>query len=85
MAKTFVGMAHPDTHPVTTPGEYVKRVHMFDVPTSLREHASYALGELSGREWWTVGEFRYEGEACYDTAVARRTDKGVIEYGIETE
>lgn len=86
MGKAFTGMVHPDTHPITSPDGYVKRVHMFDIPAPLREHAHYALNDLSGDGWWTVGEFRYEGEGCYDTAVARRVMRGghvVVEYGIE--
>lgn len=85
--KTFAGMVYPDTHPVTVPERYVTRVHMFDIPAALREHAAYALGELSGGEWWTVGEFRYAGED-FDTAIARRVLVGgrmVIEYGVESE
>lgn len=80
--RTFTGMTIPDTHPMTLPAAFVTRVHMLDVPASLRAHAAYALGELSGDEWWTVGEFRYEGEEYYDTAVARRV-AGQIQYGIE--
>ena len=83
--RTFAGMVHPDTHPIATPDAYVKRVHMFDVPAPLRDHAHASLGELSGDEWWTVGEFRYAGEFCYDTAVARRNERGQVEYGIEAE
>lgn len=85
--KTFAGMVFPDTHPVTVPDRYVRQVHMFDIPAGLREHAAYSLNSLSGGEWWTVGEFRYEGED-FDTAVARRVLRGsrmVVEYGVESE
>lgn len=85
--KAFAGMVVPDTHPLTVPDRYVSRVHMFDIPASLREHAAYSLNDLSGDQWWTVGEFRYAGED-YDTAVARRVlrdGRVVVEYGIESE
>lgn len=85
--KTFEGMVIPDTHPLTVPGRSVRRVHMFDVPTTLRQHAHEALHALSGEEWWTIGEFRYTRED-YDTAVARRVmvaGSMIIEYGIEED
>lgn len=85
MGRTFVGMAHPDTHPLVVPAKYVKRVHMFDIPAPLREHAHNSLAELSGDVWWTLGEFRYAGEADYDTAVCRRNRRGQIEYGIDLD
>lgn len=80
--RAFTGEVIPDTHPTTLPAAFVTRVHMFDIPATLREHAAYALGDLSGDEWWTVGEFRYAGESFYDIAVARR-DRATILYGIE--
>jgi hypothetical protein len=83
--RTFEGMAYPDAHPLTVPDRFVTRVHMFDVPATLREHAHNALGDLSGNVWWTVGEFRYAGEGCYETAVACRNRRGQVEYGIESE
>lgn len=83
--RTFVGMVYSDTHPIVLPAEYVKRVHMFDVPAPLREHAHNSLAGLEGDVWWTLGEFRYSGEADYDTAVCRRNRQGQVEYGIESE
>jgi hypothetical protein len=83
--KTFEGMVFPDTHPLTVPDARVRRVHMFDVPALLRQHAHESLHTLSGEEWWTIGEFRYTRED-YDTAVARRAmvaGNMIIEYGIE--
>lgn len=82
--KAFEGVAITDTHPTIIAAVYVRKVGMFDVPASLREHAVYALGDLSGGVWWTVGEFLYAGESVYDTAVARRV--GVqVQYGVEKE
>lgn len=85
--KTFEGLAYLDTHPLTVPDRYVTRVHMFDVPAVLRDHACTSLDALSGDEWWTVGEFRYQGED-FDTAVARRVLREgcmAVEFGIESE
>lgn len=85
--KTFSGMAFPDTHPSTVDNTYVRRTHMLDIPALLRVHAYGALGDLSGDEWWTIGEFRYEGED-YDTAVARRilrNGRMAVEFGIERD
>lgn len=85
--RTFEGMSCPESHPVTVRDRYVTRVHMFDIPTSLRNHAYQTLDALSGGEWWTVGEFLYTGESCYDVAVARRVmreGRMVIEYGVES-
>lgn len=79
-------MVYLDTHSLSVPVNYVERVHMFDIPTSLREHAHCSLNDLSGDEWWTVGEFRYEDGADYETAVARRVMRSgrvTVEYGIE--
>lgn len=83
--RTFVGMVHRDADPILMPAEYVKRVHMFDVPASLREHAHNLLADVCGDVWWTLGEFRYSGEDCHETAVCRRNRRGQVEYGIETE
>jgi hypothetical protein len=80
--RTFVGMVHPYANPVTVDDRWVYRVHMFDVPTPLREFASGVITPLSGDEWWTIGEFRYADGLDYVTAVARWRRAG-IEYGIE--
>lgn len=88
MVRAFEGMAYPDTHPLTVPDRYVRPVGLFEVPPLLREHAYAALGDLSGGQWWTVGEFRYQGEGCYDTAVARRVlreGRMAVEFGVECE
>lgn len=85
-ARRFVGMVHPDTHPLTVEAAHVRPVHLSFVPAPLREHAAYALNDLSGGQWWTVGEFRYRGEGEYDTAVARRVLRDgcmAVEYGLE--
>lgn len=84
--RSFVGMAYADDSPLTLRDQDVKRVHMFDVPTTLRDHACSVLGGMSGGVWWTIGEFRYVGECDYDTAVARRVMRDgrmAIEYGVE--
>lgn len=85
--KTFEGMVFPDTHPLSVPDTQVRRVHMFDVPATLRQHAHESLHSLCGEQWWTVGEFRYTRQD-YDTAVARRVTRDghtTVEYGIECE
>lgn len=82
------GSIVPDTHPVTVADKWVKRVHVFDIPVTLREHAHNVLSDLSGDEWWTVGELRYSGQPEYDTAVARRVLRNgrmAVEFGIESE
>lgn len=86
-AGTFEGMVYPDTHPLTVDSTYVRQVGMFHIPAALRQHAYESLGDLSGDEWWTVGEFRYAGQD-YDTAVARRIlrdGRMTMEFGIEGE
>lgn len=85
--KGFAGMVYPDPVPTTMPDRDVTRVHMFDIPTSLREHACTQLDSMSGGAWWTIGEFRYEGED-YGVAVARRALRGgrmAVEYGVESD
>lgn len=84
--RTFVGMCHPDSQPVMADDRDVRRVHMLDVPTPLRQHAYESLGDMSGDQWWTVGEFRYTDEPEYDTAVARRVMRNgrmAVEFGVE--
>lgn len=86
VGRSFAGMAFPDASPLVIAECDVQRVHMFDVPSPLREHAHESLGELSGGEWWTVGEFRYADESEYSTAVAKRVmvaGRMVVEYGVE--
>ncbi len=73
----------PDTHPIEISGAGVERVHMFDVPASLREHAHYMLGELSGNVWWSLGTFLAQGETLLDSAVCRRNERSQVEYGVE--
>ena len=82
--RTFGGMVFPDANPVTVDARWVHRVHMFDVPTSLREFAAGVLSPVSGDEWWSIGEFRYTDTpySDYVTAVARWRRTG-IEYGVE--
>jgi hypothetical protein len=77
-----------DTHPVTIDSRYVVPVGMFEIPATLRQHAHEVLGDMSGGEWWTIGEFLADGETLADTAVARRRrDAGemVIVFGVEGE
>jgi hypothetical protein len=82
--RTFEGMAHPDTMPLVVADRYVKRVHMFDVPAPLREHAhAVVLLSRQGGVWFTLGEFRYAGQTCHESAVCRRNGRGQVEYGIE--
>lgn len=81
--KGFIGNVYTDPAPLPVTTGTVQRVHMFDVPASLREHAVYALGDLSGGQWWTVGEFRYTDSPDYETAVARRVG-AQVQYGIGT-
>lgn len=89
--RTFDGMVYADSNPCRVSAEYpdhVKRVHMFDVPSTLRAHACTFLDTQAADEtWWTVGEFRYAG-ACedYQTAYARRVIRDgrvQVDYGIE--
>lgn len=84
--KTFAGMVYPDMQPLTARNEDVRRVHMFDIPAPLREHACSVLDAREGGVWFSVGEFRYEGRADHDTAVARRVLRNgrmAVEYGVE--
>lgn len=81
--RAFEGDVIPDGLPTRVEGRFVTRVHMFDVPAQVREHAWDALGDMSGGMWWTVAEFRYAGQRVYDIAVARRVGSQ-IHYGIET-
>lgn len=81
MAETFDGMVFPDTNPLRVHDEDIRYVHMFDVPTALRNRAYQALDLLPWYEWWTVGEFRYAGED-YVTAVAHRGADGRISFGV---
>ena len=89
--RVFVGMVYTDSNPCKVSAErpdYVKRVHMFDVPTTLRTYACTFLdGEAADETWWTVGEFRYVGED-YITAFACRVYRDgriQVDYGIERE
>lgn len=80
------GMVFPDAHPIVMPDEYAKRVHMFDIPASLREHACTVLDTLSGGVWWSIGEFRYAGDMDFTTATARRVlvnGRMAVQYAIE--
>lgn len=80
--REFTGMVVPEGLPTEVASRFVRPVHMFDVPAVLREHAGYALGDMSGSRWWTLGEFRYVGEDVCESAVARRVG-AQIQYGIE--
>lgn len=88
MGKAFAGMVFPDVAPLAVTDDHVSRVHMFDVPSPLRVHACTFLdGQAADGQWWTVGEFRYEGED-YGTAFARRVlrdGRVTVDYGIEAE
>jgi hypothetical protein len=82
----FMSMGYMDDRPLALRDVDVKRVHMFDIPVLLREHAHATLGDVHGAGWWTIGEFRYVGGTDYETAVARRVMSGgrmTVEYGIE--
>ncbi len=82
-AQTFLGMVHPDSHPVTVANRWVTRVGGCDIPDPLREFAAGVITAMSGDEWWTIGDFRYaDNPHTYVTAVARWRRAG-IEYGIE--
>jgi len=83
VARKFEGMAYPDACPLVVMGADVERVHMFDIPTSLRDHAAKVITPMSGEAWWTIGEFRYAGED-YATAVAQWSRAGVT-FGIERD
>jgi len=86
--RAFEGMVCPDTHPLTVPDRFVRPVSLFEVPPLLRDYAYQALGDMSGGQWWTVGEFRYQGEEWHDTAVARRVlreGRMTVEFGTECE
>lgn len=83
MAGKFSGMVYPDASPIMAPDTAVKRVHMFDVPTGLRDHAATVITHMSGDHWWTIGEFRYEGED-YTTAYGQWSRAGVT-FGIDND
>lgn len=83
MVSKFSGMVYPDTAPLVAPDTAVKRVHMFDVPTVLRDHAASVVTAVSGDHWWTVGEFRYADED-YVTAYAQWSRAGVT-FGIDDD
>lgn len=80
--KSFTGSVHTDPTPERADAGEIRQVHMFDVPASLREHAAWALGDMPGGAWWTVGQFRYTDSPALKTAVARRMG-AQIQYGIE--
>lgn len=80
--RAFAGGVVVDGLPTRVGDRFITRVHMFDVPAEVREHAAYALGDLSGSTWWTVAAFRYDGHDMHDTAVARRVG-AQIQYGIK--
>ena len=89
--RVFAGMVYTDSDPCRVSAErpdYVERVHMFDVPSTLRAYACTFLdGEAADGVWWTVGEFRYAGED-YITAFARRVIRDgrvTVDYGIERD
>jgi hypothetical protein len=80
-------MVCPDSNPLRVPDDAVRRVHMFDIPTTLRSHAYALLDMLPGGRWWTVGEFQPRPDVYAKTAVARRVlhgDRLAVEFGIES-
>lgn len=89
--RVFAGMVYTDSDPCRVSAErpdYVRRVHMFDVPSTLRAYACTFLDrEAADGTWWTIGEFRYAGED-YITAFARRVVRDgrvTVDYGVEAD
>ena len=60
-----VALAHPvlDREPTFVPPGRVERLDVFDVPTSVREHAWTMLNSAPGvgEHWWTMGVFVRDG------------------------
>lgn len=95
-SRPFDGVLYPIGRPFRVSEGCVKRVHMFDVPTVLREHAHAVVSGEPGTGWRAVGEFHVtDGSygtdrnalrgACV-TVVARRVVRGgavSVEYGVE--
>lgn len=84
--KAFTGMVYPDMQPLAARDQDVRRVSLFDIPTTLRQHAYGMVDAWEVGEWYSVGEFRYAGGDGFETAVARRCLRNGrlgVEYGIE--
>lgn len=77
----FASGVHTDWMPSRVDTRDVRQVDAADVPAALRDHALYAVGDMSGGTWWTAGQFRYADGPGLRTAVARRVG-AQIQYGI---
>lgn len=67
MGVTIDRYIRPDYEPVViSAGNLRERMHTYDVPASLRQHARSILtdvthGPASYTIWWTIGTFRHQG------------------------
>lgn len=76
----------PDWYPAVLRELRVERLHVFDVPTTLREHAHNVLPiqrEDESVTWWTIGRMPVDGVSRW--VVAHRMPGGAVAYGLETE
>ena len=67
MGVTLDRHIRPDYEPVViSPGNLTERMHTYDVPAALRQHAREILsdrthGPASYTVWWAIGTFSHRG------------------------